>query len=118
LEFGEPGELKSCKCNLPECGRGIAYGCDCCGRVQKFGSEIIFQAGSYPEFDYFKKFQVFDFLKSLALAKSCRSQNEIWREDFFKSVCSCQKILKSCSRLSQLSCSRQKLVKFFLMAGC
>ena len=63
------GELKSCKCNLPECGRGIAYGCDCCGRVQKFGSEIIFQAGSYPEFDYFKKFQVFDFLKFLALAK-------------------------------------------------
>ena len=33
------GELKSCKCNLPECGRGIAYGCDCCGRVQKIGSE-------------------------------------------------------------------------------
>jgi hypothetical protein len=65
------GELKSCKCNLPECGRGIAYGCDCCGRVQKLGSEIIFQTGSYPEFDYFKKFQVFDFLKSLALAKSC-----------------------------------------------
>jgi hypothetical protein len=32
-------------------------------------SEIIFQAGSYPELDYFKKFQVFDFLKSLALAK-------------------------------------------------
>ena len=49
--------------------KGIAYCCDCCGRVQKFGSEIIFQAGSYPEFDYFKKFQVFDFLKSLALAK-------------------------------------------------
>jgi hypothetical protein len=68
------GELKSCKCNLPECGRGIAYGCDCCGRVQKFGSEIIFQAGSYPEFDNFKKFQVFDFLKSLALAKSCHKK--------------------------------------------
>ncbi len=65
------GELKSCKCNLPECGPGIAYGCGCCGRVQKFGSEIIFQVGSYPEFDYFKKFQVVDFLKSLALAKSC-----------------------------------------------
>jgi hypothetical protein len=47
------GELKSCKCNLPECGRGIAYGCDCGGRVQKiFGSEIIFQAGSSPEFDF------------------------------------------------------------------
>jgi hypothetical protein len=46
------GEQKSCKCNLPECGRGIAYGCDCCGRVQKFGSEIIFQAGSYPEIDF------------------------------------------------------------------
>jgi hypothetical protein len=26
------------------------------------------------------------------------SQNEIWREDFFKSVCSRQKFLKSCSR--------------------
>jgi hypothetical protein len=39
------------------------------GIVQKIGFEIIFQAGSYPEFDYFKKFQVFDFLKSLALAK-------------------------------------------------
>ena len=25
-------------------------------REQKFGFEIIFQAGSYPEFDYFKKF--------------------------------------------------------------
>jgi hypothetical protein len=33
----------------------IAYGCDCCGRVQKFGSEIIFQAGSYPEFDLILK---------------------------------------------------------------
>jgi hypothetical protein len=65
------GELKSCKCNLPECGRGIAYGCECCGRIQKFGSEFFFQAGSYLEFVYFKKFQVFDFLKSLALAKSC-----------------------------------------------
>ena len=32
------GELNSCKCNLLECGRGIAYDCDCCGRVQKFGS--------------------------------------------------------------------------------
>jgi hypothetical protein len=37
-------------------------GCDCCERVQKFGFEIIFQAGSFPEFDYFKKFQDFDFL--------------------------------------------------------
>ncbi len=37
----------------------------------KFGSEIIFQVGSYLEFDYFKKVQVFDFFKSLALAKSC-----------------------------------------------
>ena len=55
------GELNSCKCKLPECGWGIAYGCDCCGRVQKFGAKIIFQAGSYPEFDYFKKFQVFYF---------------------------------------------------------
>ncbi len=67
------------------------------GEGQKFGSEIIFQAGSYPEFDYFKKFQVFDFLKSLALAKSChkmRSGGKI----FFKSVCSRQKILKTCSR--------------------
>ena len=63
----------SCKC-LPECGWGIAYGCDCCGRLQKFGSEIIFQVGRYPEFDYFKKFQVFDFLKSLALAKSCHKK--------------------------------------------
>jgi hypothetical protein len=27
--------------------------------------------GVVTEFDYFKKFQVFDFLKSLALAKSC-----------------------------------------------
>ena len=35
----------------------------------KFGSEIIFQGGSYPEFDYFKKFQVFDFFKSCSSPK-------------------------------------------------
>ena len=28
---------------------GVAYGCGCCGRVQKFGSEIIFLAGSEVE---------------------------------------------------------------------
>jgi hypothetical protein len=51
---------------------------------------------------YFKKFQVFDFLKSLAFAKSChklRSDGKI----FFKSVCSRQKFLKSCSRQSGIA---------------
>jgi hypothetical protein len=64
------GELKSCKCNLPECGRGIAYGCDSCGRVQKFGSEIIFQAGSYPEFDFIlRSFRFLIFLNPWLLPK-------------------------------------------------
>jgi hypothetical protein len=45
-------------------GELIAYGCDCCGRVQNFGSEIIFQVRSYPEFDYIlKSFRFLIFLK-------------------------------------------------------
>ena len=67
------GELKSCKCNLPECGRVIAYGCDCCGRVsyKKLVSKLFFRRGVIQNLIILKKFQVFDFLKSLALAKSC-----------------------------------------------
>jgi hypothetical protein len=68
----------------------------------KFGFEIIFLVGKNPEFDYIKKFQVFDFLFKIPGSRQKLSQNEIWREDFSKICCSRQKILKSCSRLSQL----------------
>ncbi len=49
--------------------------------------------GVVTEFDYFKKFQVFDFLKSLALAKSCRKMR-FGGKIFFKLWSSHQKVLK------------------------
>ncbi len=36
--------------------------CSFCGSVLKFGSKIFVWRGVFPEFDYFKKFQVFQFL--------------------------------------------------------
>jgi hypothetical protein len=60
----------------------VAYGCDCCGRVQKFGSENIFQAGSYPEFDFILKSFRFLIFK-IPGSRQKLSQNEIWQEDFF-----------------------------------
>jgi len=65
-----------------------------CGRVQKFGQKYFFVwRGVVTEFDYFKKFQVFDFLKSLALAKSCRKMR-FGGKIFFKLWSSHQKVLK------------------------
>jgi hypothetical protein len=67
------------------------------GGYKNLVPKLFFRRGVIPEFDYFKKFQVFDFLKSLAPAKSCHKRDLVGRF-FFKSVCSRQKILKSCSR--------------------
>jgi len=74
---------------------GVA--CGCCLSVGEFknlvGNIFFVWRGVVTEFDYFKKFQVFDFLKSLALAKSCRKMR-FGGKIFFKLWSSHQKVLK------------------------
>jgi hypothetical protein len=50
-----------------------------CGRVPKVGSAICLSGELVPEFNYFEKFQVFEFLNPRGLVPSkVVPQNEIW----------------------------------------
>ena len=81
---------------------GVA--CGCCLSVGEFknlvGNIFFVWRGVVTEFDYFKKFQVFDFLKSLALAKSCRKMR-FGGKIFFLTLKFPPESFKTC-------CSRQK----------
>ena len=45
--------------------------------------KLFFWQGVVPEFDYFKKFQVFDFLKSMRLREFRIEEEELWLCLFF-----------------------------------
>jgi hypothetical protein len=67
LEFGEPsrgvdsGWLNSCKCILLKCGWVLLVAVAVMGGYKHLVPKLFFWWGVVPEFDYFKKFQVFYF---------------------------------------------------------
>jgi hypothetical protein len=65
-----------------------------CGRVPKFGSRISLPGKLVPEFNYFKKLQVFEFSNPVGSHQFC-STFWIWREESLKWWDSSEQPLKS-----------------------